>query len=271
MRIMTTEECKQTMLDILIKIDSFCRQNNIEYFLEGGTAIGAIRHKGYIPWDDDIDIAMTRPNYERFIHTFGGAFNHLDLYAPELDANYYASYANVCDNRTFLKEDLFDHRGYDIGVKVDIFPIDACEDDIKVCNRWHYVVRFIDNILSRRHRNMEYTWKHKKLNYITCMIVRIISSPIKYRTWMHWLLKIVTRCDYSTANYAYHASLPYKKVTRCPKKVFEEYVDVEFEEHMVRHLKDYDTHLRTIFGDYMQLPPVEERVGHHGYTAYWKD
>ena len=65
MKQMSTEECKQVMLDILIKIDTFCRQNNIEYFLEGGTSIGAIRHKGYIPWDDDIDIAMTRPNYER--------------------------------------------------------------------------------------------------------------------------------------------------------------------------------------------------------------
>lgn len=271
MRQMTTEEFKQVMLDILIKIDSFCRQNNIEYFLEGGTAIGAIRHKGYIPWDDDIDIAMTRPNYERFIHSFGGVYDHLDLFAPELDANYYASYANVCDNRTLLEEDMFVHMGYDLGVKVDIFPIDACEDDIKVCNRWHYVIRIIDNILSRRHRNMEYTWKHNKFNYFTCTIVRVLTSPIKYKTWMHWLLKIVTRCDYPTANYAYHASLPYKKVTRCPKKVFEEYVDVEFEGYIVRNLKDFDTHLRTIFGDYMQLPPVEERVGHHGFTAYWKD
>lgn len=271
MKQITTEECKQIMLDILIDIDTFCRQNNIEYFLEGGTAIGAIRHKGYIPWDDDIDIAMTRPNYERFIHTFGGAYSHLDLFAPELDANYFASYANVCDNRTLLEEELFEHRGYDIGVKVDIFPIDACEDNIRVCNRWHYIVRMIDNILSRRHRNMAYTWKHNKINFITCSLVRLLTYPIKYRTWMRWLLKIVTRCNYSTANYAYHASLPYKKVTRCPKKVFEEYADVEFEGHKIRHLKDYDTHLRTIFGDYMQLPPVEQRVGHHGFTAYWKD
>jgi len=88
---------------------------------------------------------------------------------------------------------------------------------------------------------------------------------------MRWLLKIATRCDYSTANYAYHAVLPYKNLTRCPKKVFEEYVDVEFEGHVVRNLKDYDTHLRAIFGDYMQLPPEEQRVGHHGITAYWKD
>lgn len=271
MRELNTAELKQVMLDELLVVDEFCRKNGIEYFLEGGTGIGAIRHKGYIPWDDDIDIAMTRPNYERFIRSFNGYCDHLTLFAPELDNNFYASYANVCDNRTLLQEDMFDHRGYNLGVKIDIFPIDGCEDDINVCNRWHSLVRLLDNILSRRHRNMRYVWQHNKWNYFTCAFVRVLTSPIRYRTLMRWLLKIVKRCDYATANYSYHAALPYKRVTRCAKEVWENYVDVEFEGHMVRNLRDYDTHLRTIFGDYMQLPPESERVCHHGFTAYWKD
>lgn len=271
MRELTTEELKQVMLDELLVVDEFCRKNSIEYFLEGGTGIGAVRHKGYIPWDDDIDIAMTRPNYERFIHSFNGYCNHLSLYAPELDGNFYASYANVCDKRTVLHEDMFKHRGFDIGVKIDIFPIDGCEDEMQVCKRWHILVRLLANVISRRNRNMQFVWKHNKLNFFTCAFVRLLSSPIKFCWLMHWLLSVVKRCDYSKAKYAYHASLPYQRVTRCPKQVWEEYVDIEFEGHMVRDLKDYDTHLRTIFGDYMQLPPESERVCHHGFTAYWKD
>ena len=271
MKELSTEELKQIMLDELIVVDEFCRKNGIEYFLEGGTGIGAVRHKGYIPWDDDIDIAMTRPNYERFIHTFGGYCAHLNLYAPELDENFYAAYANVCDNRTVLFENQFDYRGYDIGVKIDVFPIDGCEDDIRVCKRWHILVRMLDNILSRRHRNMRYTWRTNKWNYLTCTIVRLLTSPIKYRTFMRWLLRIVKRCDYEKANYAYHASLPYKSVTRCPKYVWENYVDVEFEGHKVRDLRESDIHLSTIFGDYMQLPPEEQRTPHHNFIAYWKD
>lgn len=271
MRELSTEELKQIMLNELLIVDEFCRKNGIEYFLEGGTSIGAVRHKGYIPWDDDIDIAMTRPNYQRFITSFNGYNENLVLYAPELDSSFYASYANVCDRRTLLEEELFVHQGYDIGVKIDIFPIDGCEDDIRVCNRWHKLVRLIDNILSRRHRDMKATWKRDKVNFFTCLFVRVVTSPVKYSILMKWLLKIVTRCDYSKANYAYHASLPYKRVTRCPKRVWEEYVDMDFEGHKVRNLKDYDSHLKAIFGDYMTLPPIEQRVSHHGFTAYWKD
>ena len=271
MRELSTAELKKVMLDSLLVVDDFCRKNGIEYFLEGGTSIGAVRHKGYIPWDDDIDIAMTRPNYERFIHTFGGYCDHLSLFAPELDENFYASYANVCDNRTVLFENLFEHRGYDVGVKIDIFPIDGCEDDMRVCKRWHVLVRVLSNILSRRNRNMRYVWHHNKWNFFTCAIVRLLTLPIKYCTIMHWFLRIVKRCDYTKANYAYHASLPYKKVTRCPKQVWEEYIDMDFEGYKVRNLKYFDTHLRAIFGDYMQLPPEPERVCHHGFTAYWKD
>ena len=271
MRELSNAELKKVMLDALLVVNDFCRKNGIEYFLEGGTSIGAVRHKGYIPWDDDIDIAMTRPNYERFIHSFGGYCDHLSLFAPELDENYYASYANVCDNRTLLLEDMFDHRGYDIGVKIDIFPIDGCEDDLQVCKRWHILVRLLANVLSRRNRNMRYVWQHNKWNFLTCSIVRLSTGLIKFSTIMHWLLNIVKRCDYAKANYAYHASLPYKKVTRCPKQVWEEYIDMDFEGYKVRNLKDFDTHLRTIFGDYMQLPPESEQVAHHGFTAYWKD
>ena len=110
MKQLTIKEILQVQLDILRDVDAFCRQNKIDYFLVGGTGIGAVRHGGYIPWDDDIDIGMTRPNYDRFLSSFNGNYGNLELYAPEIDLNYYAPYANVCDNRTLLFEGANGHR-----------------------------------------------------------------------------------------------------------------------------------------------------------------
>ena len=98
-------------VDILAAVDKFCEQNNIRYSLSSGTLIGAIRHNGYIPWDDDIDLMMPRADYDRFISTFNGVVEHLSVMAPELNANYYAPYANVYDNRTHLNEGCNGHRG----------------------------------------------------------------------------------------------------------------------------------------------------------------
>ena len=129
MKQLTIKELLQVQLDILRDVDAFCRQNQIDYFLVGGTGIGAVRHGGYIPWDDDIDIGMTRPNYDRFLSSFNGNYSNLELYAPEIDLNYYAPYANVCDNRTLLFEGANGHRKDKIGVKIDIFPFDGVPGD----------------------------------------------------------------------------------------------------------------------------------------------
>ena len=91
------DELKKLQVEMLVLIDEFCQHNNIRYSLSSGTLIGAVRHKGYIPWDDDIDIMMPREDYDRFVSTFNGAYGHLSLLAPEINCNYYAPYANVFD------------------------------------------------------------------------------------------------------------------------------------------------------------------------------
>ncbi len=118
------EELKRLQVDMLKCIDDFCVSNGIKYSLSSGTLIGAVRHQGYIPWDDDIDIMMLRDDYDRFVQMFNGSYSHLSLLAPELDWGYYAPYANVFDNRTLLQEGNNGHRGMQLGVKIDIFPID---------------------------------------------------------------------------------------------------------------------------------------------------
>ena len=89
MKAILPEELNVIQLDILDDIHQFCVNNNIRYSLAFGSLIGAIRHHGYIPWDDDIDIMMPRPDYDVFINSFNGAYKHLVVAAPELDWNYY--------------------------------------------------------------------------------------------------------------------------------------------------------------------------------------
>ena len=93
MRLISFEEHKKIQLSILRDIDVFCQKNQIKYFLAFGTLLGAIRHKGFIPWDDDIDIAMPRPDYNKFILSFNGMVDNLKVLAPEIDLDYYAPYA----------------------------------------------------------------------------------------------------------------------------------------------------------------------------------
>ena len=266
------EEIKQIQLDILIKIDEFCRRNGIPYFLAAGTGIGAARHHGYIPWDDDIDIAMTRPNYERFIHSFNGFAEHLSLYAPELDWNYYAPYANVCDNRTLLLEGAIGHRGQEIGVKVDVFPIDGTTDNHIYSVIRHKFVRLLDQIMSRKRRDMSIVWRTDKWKFCTCLLVRTIFYFISYTTLQKIVHRIGTKFPFETSSQAYNiVSSDYKLPVQCRREVYEQYIDVSFEGYTLMTIKDYDTYLSALFGNYMQLPPEEQRVGHHGFTAYWKD
>ena len=272
MKEISIEEIKQIQLDILVKIDEFCRKNGIKYFLDGGTGIGAARHKGYIPWDDDIDIAMTRPNYEKFVHSFNGAVEHLTVYAPELDWDYYATYANVCDNRTVLSEGANGHQGQELGIKVDIFPIDGTTENYGCSLRRHKFLRLLTQLMSRKRRDMSLVWKTDKWKFFTCIVVRTLVFFISYKMLQKWVHCIATKYPFETSPRAYDVVNPvYKRPVHCLREVYEDYIDVEFEGQTVMTLKNYDTYLKDLFGDYMKLPPEEKRVPHHGFTAYWKD
>ena len=271
MRQISDEELLQLQLDILRDVDAFCRNNQIEYFLVGGTGIGAVRHGGYIPWDDDIDIGMTRPNYNRFIETFNGKISHLRVYAPELNWNYYASYANVCDMRTVLLEGANGHRKDEIGVKIDIFPYDAVPEKRKEFE--------INRKKARRLSYFCYIKRHlinkdKRINFRTkCYYIglKVLLFPFTYAFLQKKLHALSQQVPYNESIYLEKIVFPYKKNKPCKKELFESYCDMKFEDIIVRNLKGYDEYLISVFGDYMKLPPEDQRTSHHGFKAYWKD
>ena len=126
MRKITLDESKRIQLDILQSIHDFCIANNLKYSICGGTLIGAVRHKGFIPWDDDIDIFMLREDYNKFIHDYKDLSGIYILHSLENDESYSYPYAKVEDVRTYIEEDV---TAGNIGIAVDVFPVDNCMND----------------------------------------------------------------------------------------------------------------------------------------------
>ena len=127
MRKLSIEEAKKLELDILDFIDSFCKEHGINYCINYGTLIGAIRHKGFIPWDDDIDLSMTRENYERFIQLFSEKQSRYKLLSLETDDQYFNNFIKIVDPTTKII-DTRNTKTYDSGVFIDIFPMDTFND-----------------------------------------------------------------------------------------------------------------------------------------------
>ena len=128
MRKMTLQDIQSFSLEILKVVDKFCKENNITYFLAYGTLLGAVRHKGFIPWDDDIDILLPRPDYERLLKTFNvPGFKVFDASDP----NMLLPYSRICDTtRTLVKTTSPWYKGtIQSGMWIDLFPLDAVSDD----------------------------------------------------------------------------------------------------------------------------------------------
>ena len=267
MRQISTEELMKLQLDILLSVDDFCNKNNIQYSLGYGTLIGAIRHSGYIPWDDDIDIVMTRDNYDKFINTFNGFSKELYVIAPELNWKYYAPYANVCHNKTLLDEGANGHNGIEIGVKIDVFPIDNVSSDIE-CNKIvkNRILKLNTYLRSKRYHLGGLNLRLK----IKFLLYRFISFYRSYSSIQKEIRNLALSNKEKTSEFVDNLVF-YPKTIQTPKSYFSDYIDVDFEGYKFKSIKEYDAYLRQIYGDYMKLPPIDQRVPHHGFTAYWKD
>jgi len=268
MREIALEEIKQIQLDILHNIDIFCTTNNLRYSLAYGSLIGVIRHKGYIPWDDDIDIMMPREDYNKFISSFNGYFPHLSVISPEINLEYYAPYANVYDNRTVLEEKTNSHLNISIGIKIDIFPLDFVPE-----NNFKYQLSIK---LSKFYNLCMYTKRTELMlnngfgiSTLKAILIKLFSCFFTHSFFQKQILHAASSSKAS--KYIDNLVFPVYANTRIPQNSFDSLIRVSFEDKDVYIIRDYNLFLRKVYGDYMVLPPEEKRIPHHNFQAYWKN
>lgn len=256
------EELKKIQLDILSDIADFCEENNIKYFLGYGTLIGAIRHKGYIPWDDDIDICMPRPDYDNFLKTYNNKRSIYKAIAFELDEDYKLPFAKVNDTRTIMWETMY---GQDVfGVYIDVFPIDGCDKEGNLISH---------NIKLGQYLNAKKAILGKTRSLRKNCIIAIGKCILAFTT-IKSLLNKMQRASmvipYESAEYVANLMYPYGKCEIMRKVDLEETVFSDFEGRKFRIPKWYDKYLTQIYGNYMGLPPKDKRVSTHTFKAWWK-
>ncbi len=257
------DEMKRIELDMMKEIHAFCLAQNITYSLGYGTLLGAVRHKGFIPWDDDIDLIMPRPDYDKFIKSFQG--EHYKV-VSSLDPTYCYPYAKVYDSRTYLKENL--HHTYpDMGVFIDIFPVDGLPPDKKHQLRLYRRQKF----LYKLHISMKYhisnEWSIPKNLLLLVSRGVAIFFPVR---------KVVKALERNYLLYPYETSsdvavmLGEVELVPIARSSFEHPVLLEFEDTSFYAIKDYDANLTGLYGEYLKLPPLEQQVSEHRYKVGWK-
>lgn len=259
------EQVKAIAYDILADVGEFCEKHRIQYSLACGTALGAIRHNGFIPWDDDVDICMPRGDYERFLDMY--ASDRYAIYDTRYQKNYPYAFAKVCDRGTVLTDDI--DKPCKFGVYIDVFPIDGLPKN-EVLRKKHMKKLGWDMRLVAWKRMA----RNKKLD-IGHMLILLMAKSILHVVPLRCLLRKleydVKKYSYTRSEYVGHLVSPSPWGTDIkPKAVFENPVRHIFEDREFFVPGDADKYLTLEYGDYMQLPPKEKQVAKHDFIAYYK-
>lgn len=262
----TLNELKVIQMDILQAIHFFCEKHSIRYSMACGTLLGAVRHKGYIPWDDDIDIYIPRADYRRLVNEFPPIYmNKYKIASLERDALWERPYAKAYDDRTVFKEQASMKEV--IGVNIDIFPI----DDVPDGEEWEKYNK------KRRRQQQLFTLKSVRFNpkrsllkNLVLFLYKVATCFLSNRKWAEKLDRFSQKYNGKECKQCFECCQGIFQKNPFPKELFDDFVDLPFEDRVFKSFKDYDCYLRNGFGNYMQLPPEEKRVSHHDFKAYWK-
>lgn len=251
---LTIEEVKKLILNILIDFDSFCKANNLSYSLAGGTLLGAVRHKGFIPWDDDIDVYMPRKDYDFLIKNYN-KWGQQKGYKVVSNKNrgFYMMIAKIIDKSTFAMEN---NRCEKIGVWIDILPVEYI-DDISFEQR---------TLLYDYSEQMYYFGKNNlqsiknPLKRIKYLIARLIKKQLikkKYEEIINAHIGVSNCCFYSKRRQKAWSNLP------SDLGIIDSKTTLSFEGINFKVMEKWEEYLRLYFGDnYLELPPENERVSH---------
>lgn len=254
-RKVTDAERRKIQLEMLKEIDGFCRTHQIRCSLSNGTLLGAIRHGGYIPWDDDVDICMPLPDTLRFKEIFSSdTMKYIDI---DIDRHYEFSFPRIVYTPTFSRKGLF-VKSY--GISIDLYPVlglPPTKEGVDLLFDQLIKLSGVKRLFRRINRRLR-----KYLPIKTIPVSNILVK--KYRD------KIFSY-PYYNSRYLFHYGGDIKWSKVFEDDLFVEMTELVFEGEKFMAFSKYDDYLKHVYGDYMQFPPLEKRVPYHGtQNIYWK-
>ncbi len=269
MKQLSIDEIKMLQVEILSSIDDYCCKNHIEYYLFAGTLLGAVRHKGFIPWDDDIDICMKRDDYDRFFSGFNyGRNDSFEAITVDNKYDYYCAFGKVVDNRTVLTEK--NNFNVDIGVYVDVFPLDKVrKGDIRTIINGSIlsIYRKILLLKTIKISAERVFWKN-----VILALGNLVFKPMSTKYVIYKISKYAT-LDRNKEDYCYLADISvytYGKKERFYKEYFDNTCLLQFEGKTFKAPCGYDSILKQMYGEYFNLPPISKQQSTHVFEAYWR-
>lgn len=259
------EELRDLQMQILDYVDAFCRKHDIHYTISGGTLLGAVRHGGFIPWDDDIDIQMLRSEYEKFTSIWNQHKNehgYFELVNIESGNSMGYPFGKIHDTRTitYLKD--FARTG----VFIDVFPVDNVIDYADFVHR-HCEVK---KMYKKRNNALNFIINKKSKN-LKSILLAYLNKPTKSLKSIAVIINNLAQIkNNKDCLFVFEMISGLLCKEPIPKEVFGSYSDIVFEDRTYMSVSDYHTYLSRTFGDYMKLPPEEKRVAKHGFVPYWK-
>lgn len=274
MKLISMKDVQKGSLEILKKIDEICSRLNLKYCLAYGTLIGAVRHKGFIPWDDDVDIMMPRKDYDILVRYFIDNKEDLkpfEIINPQVNSKCPYTISRISDSRYQLNVDNEDD--YGIGLFVDVYPLDGVGNTVeeysklKNLSSWFASMCFLSTRQSVKRENTK-----SVIKYIIKFPAFVVAKILGKKFFMKKLYDMAVKCNYDNSKYIGCIIWASDDGLRgiFPKEWFDKMIDVEFEGAYFKAPKEYDKVLTHGYGDYMKLPPEKDRIAHHYYDAYRK-
>ena len=253
--VLTSEEERIAQLNILKEVDKVCRENSIRYSLAFGTLLGAVRHHGFIPWDDDLDIMMPYYDMVRLRDILVSPI--IRFYDVDTDSSYGNPFGNICLENTYRKIGARKERG----IGIDVYPVVRIPSDPMKETAFFKDAEVLQN---KRARALRFRYTVMKHLYF-CPPFNYSNIIKRYRDY----LVSYDECD-SSRYYVIGGPLNNRRLTTYDVDLFQELVELEFEGVGFLATAKYDLFLRMRYGNYMELPPEDQRHPYHGQTYFWK-
>lgn len=250
------------ILKVMDEVDRICREHNLQYYLIGGTLLGAVRHEGFIPWDDDLDIAMPREDYETFLSICPSVLpSYLKIGSARYDANYHRLFSKVYNVNTRFIEHIGE-KETNMGIFVDVFPLDLSDGYSRFleCRKW-FVKKCSVMLSSKTYPG--------QLNRIKKMIINLLSSKLILGMAEYAMKYPKSKRNKFTSNFTSHYDIRRQTMS---SDFFGKGGELSFAGRKYMVPTDYKSVLTSIFGKYyMQIPPKDKQITHHPSLVRFSD